>query len=46
MIEEKRLHVRVYTKGTLHAKAYIFNYGIIYDQLTSENTLTEPNALT
>lgn len=31
MIEEKRLHVRVYTKGTLHAKAYIFDYGIIYD---------------
>ncbi len=31
MIEEKRLHVRVYTKGTLHAKAYIFDYGIVYD---------------
>ncbi|MFN6515879.1 MAG: helicase-related protein [Nostoc sp. CreGUA01] len=31
MIEEKRLHVRVYTKGTLHAKAYIFDYGVIYD---------------
>ncbi|MEH2246444.1 helicase-related protein [Nostoc sp.] len=31
MIEEKRLHVKVYTKGTLHAKAYIFDYGIIYD---------------
>ncbi|QFS42656.1 helicase-related protein [Nostoc sphaeroides] len=31
MIEEKRLHVRVYTKGTLHAKAYIFDYGTIYD---------------
>ena len=26
MIEEKRLKVRVYTKGRLHAKAYIFNY--------------------
>ena len=31
MIEEKRLHVKVYTKGTLHAKAYIFDYGTIYD---------------
>jgi superfamily II DNA/RNA helicase len=31
MIEEKRLYVRVYTKGTLHAKAYIFDYGIVYD---------------
>jgi hypothetical protein len=27
MIEEKRLHVRLYTKGRLHAKAYIFDYG-------------------
>ena len=26
MIEEKRLRVRVYTKGRLHAKAYIFDY--------------------
>lgn len=26
MIEEKRLQVRVYTKGRLHAKAYIFDY--------------------
>src|SRR3984893_1048730 len=31
MIEEKRLSVRVYTKGRLHAKAYIFNYGHSYD---------------
>lgn len=31
MIEEKRLFVRVYTKGTLHAKAYIFDYGTVYD---------------
>jgi superfamily II DNA/RNA helicase len=31
MIEEKRLHVRVYTKGTLHAKVYIFDYGTVYD---------------
>ena len=26
MVEEKRLRVRVYTKGRLHAKAYIFDY--------------------
>jgi hypothetical protein len=26
MIEEKRLKVRVFTKGRLHSKAYIFNY--------------------
>jgi len=32
MIEEKRLKVKVYTKGRLHAKAYIFDYGKIYDQ--------------
>lgn len=32
MIEEKRLQVRVYTKGTLHAKAYIFDYGEVYDE--------------
>jgi superfamily II DNA or RNA helicase len=31
MIEEKRLKVRVYTKGRLHAKAYIFDYGPIFD---------------
>ena len=32
MIEEKRLQVRVYTQGRLHAKAYIFDYGTIYNQ--------------
>jgi len=31
MIEEKRLKVRVYTKGRLHAKAYIFDYGAVFD---------------
>lgn len=31
MIEEKRLKVRVYTRGRLHAKAYIFDYGTVYD---------------
>jgi superfamily II DNA or RNA helicase len=30
-IEEKRLEVKVYTKGVLHAKAYIFDYGEIFD---------------
>jgi len=31
MIEEKRLEVKVYTKGRLHAKAYIFDYGMLFD---------------
>lgn len=31
LIEDERLHVRVYTKGRLHAKAYIFDYGPAYD---------------
>lgn len=31
LIEEKRLKVRVYTKGRLHAKAYICDYGEIFD---------------
>ncbi len=31
LIEEGRLHVRVYAKGRLHAKAYIFDYGPIYN---------------
>src|SRR6266542_6402917 len=33
MIEEKRLFVRVYTKGRLHAKAYVFDYAPMYDLL-------------
>ena len=33
MIEEKRLKVRVYTKGRMHAKAYIFDYGDVFDLL-------------
>lgn len=32
MIEEGRLKVRVYTRGRLHAKAYIFDYGRVYTQ--------------
>ena len=31
MIEDKRLKIKVYTKGRLHAKAYIFDYGAVYD---------------
>lgn len=31
MIEEKQLKVKVYTKGRLHAKAYIFDYKNLYD---------------
>ncbi len=31
LIEEERLKVRVYTRGRLHAKAYIFDYGPVYD---------------
>ncbi|MBN2186364.1 MAG: helicase [Dehalococcoidia bacterium] len=31
LIEEKRLKVKVYTKGRLHAKAYIFDYKQLYD---------------
>ena len=30
MIQEGRLHVRIYTRGRLHAKAYIFDYGPIF----------------
>ncbi len=33
MIEENRVKVRIYTKGRLHAKAYIFDYGDVYDLL-------------
>ena len=31
LIQAGRLKVRVYTKGRLHAKAYIFDYGPLYD---------------
>jgi SNF2 family DNA or RNA helicase len=33
LIEEHKLKVRVYTRGRLHAKAYIFDYGPVYDLL-------------
>ena len=32
LIEEKKLKVRIYTKGRLHAKAYIFDYRNVPDQ--------------
>lgn len=41
MIEEKRLEVKVYTKGILHAKAYIFDYGKVYDDRGREVARTE-----
>ncbi|MEI6633491.1 MAG: helicase-related protein [Chlamydiota bacterium] len=36
MIEEKHLKVRVYTKGRLHAKAYICDYGKVFDLVGQE----------
>ena len=36
LIEEKRLKVKVYTKGRMHAKAYIFDYGKVYDDTGKE----------
>lgn len=36
MIEEKRLKVRVYTKGRLHAKAYICDNGKVFDLVGQE----------
>jgi HKD family nuclease len=36
MIEEKRLKVRVFTKGRLHAKAYICDYGKVFDLVGKE----------
>ena len=41
MIEGKRLSVKVYTKGRLHAKAYIFTYGASYDLFGNEQTKHE-----
>jgi len=32
LIEDKKLKVKVYTKGRLHAKAYIFDYGKVFDE--------------
>jgi superfamily II DNA or RNA helicase/HKD family nuclease len=41
MIQEKRLRVRVYTKGRLHAKAYICDYGKVFDLTGQEITRHE-----
>jgi superfamily II DNA or RNA helicase len=41
LIQEERLSVKVYTRGRLHAKAYIFDYGKIYDQAGKEITREE-----
>jgi superfamily II DNA/RNA helicase len=32
LVAEGKIKVKVYTRGRLHAKAYIFNYGPIFDQ--------------
>ncbi|MEW6668681.1 MAG: phospholipase D-like domain-containing protein [Thermodesulfobacteriota bacterium] len=36
MIEDKRLKVRLYTKGRFHAKAYICDYGKVFDPAGKE----------
>lgn len=41
LIEEKRLKVRIYTKGRLHAKAYIFTYGDSFNLLGEKITKHE-----
>jgi len=41
LIEEKRLKVKIYTKGRLHAKAYIFDYKQLYDE--RGNIVSLPN---
>lgn len=41
LIEENRLKVRIYTKGRLHAKAYIFDYKTLYDDKGHPVTLHE-----
>jgi superfamily II DNA/RNA helicase len=41
LIEEKRLKVRIYTKGRMHAKAYIFTYGDSFNLLGEKITKHE-----
>ena len=41
MIEGKRLQVKVYTRGRLHAKAYIFDYKTLFDDKGKAVTLHE-----
>ncbi|MDQ2997741.1 MAG: phospholipase D-like domain-containing protein, partial [Chloroflexota bacterium] len=42
LIAEKRLQVRVYNRGRLHAKAYIFDYTQMYDASGRALPRTEP----
>jgi len=42
LIEEGRLKVRVYTRGTMHAKAYVFDYKNLYDQDGNEVIPPQP----
>jgi len=42
LIAERRLQVRVYNRGRLHAKAYIFDYGQSYDAAGRPLPRTEP----
>lgn len=42
LITEGRLKVRVYNRGRLHAKAYIFDYGQSYDAAGRPLPATEP----
>jgi superfamily II DNA or RNA helicase len=42
LTNEKRLKVRVYTRGTMHAKAYIFDFKKLYDDQGNEVELSQP----
>ena len=42
LIGEGRLKVRVYTRGTMHAKAYIFDYKNLYDDAGNEVIPSQP----
>ncbi len=42
MIEDQRLKVRVYTRGTLHAKAYIFDHRTLRDDAGNEVPPPQP----
>ena len=41
MIEKKKVKIRVYTRGILHAKAYIFDYGPVFNHRGQEVTRPE-----
>jgi hypothetical protein len=42
LIEEGRMKVRVYTRGIMHAKAYIFDYKSLYDEAGNEVVPSQP----